>query len=165
MDSLIVTSSGDSFVVDAGQINTPRSIEFSDGYVWYGSLSGVRWYSNRNKRKPHLCYAEGKVRAGGYRRTLLLHRVLTNASSSQVVDHIDGNTLDNRLSNLRIVTNVENLFHCHRRDRHKFTGVTLNGSGWQARATINYRRYNIGTFATREEASLARAAFLSEIKT
>ena len=40
--------------------------------------------------------------------TLKMHRVITNASRGNLVDHINGNTADNRRANLRIVTYSQN---------------------------------------------------------
>lgn len=42
---------------------------------------------------------------GKYRR---LHRILLNAPNHLEVDHINGNRIDNRLSNLRLVTHQDN---------------------------------------------------------
>lgn len=38
----------------------------------------------------------------------LLHRVILDAKKGEIVDHINGNGLDNRMENLRIVTVAEN---------------------------------------------------------
>jgi hypothetical protein len=37
-----------------------------------------------------------------------MHRIIMNAKKGQEVDHIDGNTLNNQKSNLRIVTKTQN---------------------------------------------------------
>ena len=35
---------------------------------------------------------------------IMMHRVVMNAKKGQIIDHINGNTLDNRRENLRVVT-------------------------------------------------------------
>jgi len=42
-------------------------------------------------------------------KTLLMHRHIAGAEDGMVVDHINGNKLDNRLNNLRVCTQSENL--------------------------------------------------------
>lgn len=44
-------------------------------------------------------------------KTLYLHRLIMQPSSDMVIDHINGDGLDNRRSNLRIVTKSENAFN------------------------------------------------------
>jgi hypothetical protein len=54
-------------------------------------------------------YVMGSGRWPQPRRTVyFLHRVVTSAEKGQVVDHIDGDTLDCRKKSLRIVTSKEN---------------------------------------------------------
>lgn len=48
----------------------------------------------------------GKV--DGVKKYVRIHRVIMDCPEGLVVDHISGNTLDNRKSNLRICTHKEN---------------------------------------------------------
>ncbi|MBQ2348402.1 MAG: HNH endonuclease, partial [Clostridia bacterium] len=48
-----------------------------------------------------------------------LHRFLMNPTSREEVDHINHNTLDNRKSNLRIVTTAQNQMNSVVSDRNR----------------------------------------------
>lgn len=90
-----------------------------------------------------------------------IHRFLTGVKGyKNKVDHINHNTCDNRKCNLRIVTNSENLQNSKVRRNNKtgITGVSFNeGKGnWKAIICYKNQNINIGTFATKEEARLAR---------
>lgn len=50
-------------------------------------------------------YARGTVNG----KSTTVHRLLTNCPKGMVADHRNRNRLDNRLSNLRVVTNAQNL--------------------------------------------------------
>ena len=41
----------------------------------------------------------------------MLHRLIVNCPKGKVVDHINGNTLDNRKENLRICSKLENQYN------------------------------------------------------
>ncbi len=76
----------------------------------------------------------------------------------KVVDHINGNTSDNRLSNLRNVDqagNLQNMKRMNRKNTSGFTGVSKKRNKWTAAMSLNDARVYIGTFKTKEEAYAA----------
>lgn len=89
---------------------------------------------------------------------LLLNGVVVPVN--KVVDHIDGNFLNNDLNNLRIVDQADNC-----RNSNKPIGITgekfisINSQGrFKVRLRINGKRICIGTFKTLQEAITARDA-------
>lgn len=88
-------------------------------------------------------------------RRLCIHRLITGF---KVTDHINGNGLDNRRSNLREVTVHQNTMN--RRGKagvSKFKGVywKKETSKWCARIGINYKRIHLGYFQSEIEAAKA----------
>src|SRR4051812_25890520 len=57
-----------------------------------------------------------------------MHRFIMNAEKGQIVDHINGNKLDNRKSNLRFVTASQNAQNRPKKEgcSSKYIGVTYN---------------------------------------
>ena len=91
-----------------------------------------------------------------------LQRLIMETPPRMVTDHINGDTLDNRRSNLRICTNAENSRNCARvtTSRSGYKGVHCAKANrsklpWRARIKHNYIEIQLGTFATKEEAARA----------
>jgi hypothetical protein len=117
-------------------------------------LAGHRWTAHINRG---VWYARSRL--GG--PTVLLHRLVLNAPSGVIVDHRNGDGLDNRRSNLRLATNAQNCRNLARRSNNTsgVPGVARNANGrWQAYLTINRRRVYLGAFVNIEDAKLARQA-------
>lgn len=88
-------------------------------------------------------------------KRITLHRFLMSPELSQHVDHINGDTLDNRRSNLRLCTNTDNARNA--RLRHDsttgFKGVSKAGGRWVAQIRRNGTTWHIGSYQTPEDAA------------
>lgn len=71
------------------------------------------------------------------------------------VDHINRNRLDNRISNLRIVTRSENL----RNNGNSNIHWRKEFNSWAAQVTRNYKKIHLGLFKEKNEALIAVAQF------
>lgn len=85
----------------------------------------------------------------------------------QIVDHINGNTLDNRIENLRACSYAENARNSRKSKRNTsgVKGVTWNKSRkkWQAGVTVNKKFKNLGYYESIEDAEQARKNAVSII--
>lgn len=94
-------------------------------------------------------------------KKLFLHRFIMGLEKEEysihkVVDHINGNSLDNRVCNLRICSHRENAQNCRTTSRVVGVGWLKYNKKWTARIMINYKGVHLGNFNTYEEAVLAR---------
>ena len=94
-----------------------------------------------------------------------LHRLVMRAGPGQIVDHINGNGLDNRRENLRFTTAQGNKANSHfGRYTSRFVGVSLerrlSARPYKASAKADGKNKTIGRFATEEEAARAYDAFV-----
>lgn len=90
-------------------------------------------------------------------RTVFAHRVVMGCThgDGQIVDHINGNTLDNRIENLRIVTAQQNNWNKGARATSGFFGVSKRTDGYVARVTHNGIIHYCGFHKTAVNAALA----------
>lgn len=114
------------------------------------------------EKQKHITWfvAGGYVRARHEGKTLQIHRCIMDAPKGMEVDHINHNPLDNRRSNLRIVTHIVNMANRGRQSNNK-TGT--NGVYWNKRIkrfycqiNVNGKRKHLGCYKTYEEARSAR---------
>lgn len=127
----------------------------SDGTEFYvddcdaSLVSRHHWYRNY---KNYVC-----TNIAGH--NIKLHRLILNAPKSKIVDHIDGNPLNNVRGNLRLCTMQQNNFHRRpvksKSSTSKFKGVARKNERWKAEIRINGTKRWLGLFPTEEAAARA----------
>lgn len=114
-------------------------------------LSQWSWYFHGfyAVRKPY--NANGKC--------FMMHRLIINAPEDMYVDHINGNGLDNRRSNLRLCTHTQNCMNSLRRKNKtsKYKGVSWSKEKEKWAVYISYYKKHsfVGRYDTEIEAALA----------
>ena len=78
-------------------------------YRWRWQLDR-KGYAHRNPSAYKLVQRGKKVVRKRTCKNIKMHRIVAGAKPGEYVDHVNGNTLDNRRSNLEVVTNVENVY-------------------------------------------------------
>lgn len=96
-----------------------------------------------------------------------LHRFLLGIHEEEytlqkVVDHINGDSLDDRLLNLRICTQKENMCNIRKKSTIVGVGWYKAGNQWNARGMLNYKHIHIGYYDNYEDAVLARIKWEKE---
>jgi len=108
--------------------------------------------------KPHMLHARKAhkyVALSINGRKTLLHRLLTGAPSGKVVDHINGDGLDNRRHNLRVCDPAQNLWNAKGRSKVTPKGVRKSGSKFSAKIMRCGVVHYLGVFSTASEAAAA----------
>lgn len=110
--------------------------------------SKYKWYLHTGSKKPYVYTNDGKG------NSLLLHRLITSAPKGKVVDHINGNGLDNRRNNLRICSISENLVNQGPQKNNKsgVKGVSWNMGQWLVQVKYKNKRVYAKRFKSLEQA-------------
>jgi hypothetical protein len=97
----------------------------------------------------------------------LLHRFILSAPDGVPVDHAHHRTLDNRKSEIRVVTHGLNTLNravtSDKENQTGYRGVIVRPNGrFSSRVRLNGKAHHLGTFPTAEEAGEAVRQFLIE---
>jgi hypothetical protein len=154
--TLTISIRGRNVLVDAEVWNSPRTVVVGKARQIVTVVPSTMLWSilDVNATDYVVCY-------GSRPKSLLLHRLLVQCPVGMVCDHINGNGLDNRLENIRIVTVAQNNRN-RRRSKNKLgvIGVTERYGRFFAKHTIAGKRYNLGSFSTLAEAIDVRDTFV-----
>jgi len=84
-----------------------------------------------------------------------MHREIMSPPQELVVDHINGDGLDNRKENLRVCTHAENIRNqkLNRLNTTGYKGVCVNREKWISRIKVNGKLLYLGRYNTPEEAA------------
>lgn len=139
----IFLNQGLETIIDAEDL----PLAYNIGGSWTASYDGTNYY----------------VIGSGLR----LHRLIAQPGQDLVVDHINRDTLDNRRSNLRIVTQQQNCYNISKKANTSsvYKGVTWETSRnrWRVKIKHRYKTVNLGRYKTETEAALAYDAKAKEL--
>lgn len=154
--------------------------ELSDIFEYHPETGAFTWKPRSEKFFRSAGYAKswnekfaGRVVAGvtngkGYallefrRKRVLAHRaawaLVHGEYPSGSIDHIDGERLNNRLTNLRDVSHSVNMRNqkLNRNNKTGFSGIFWNGTSYEAGIKFKKRKIHLGKFSTLEKAVDAR---------
>lgn len=137
---------GETFIMDA------EDIRLLDGWTLHIS-------------KGHVCLRGTRIETPIF--IVRLSRLLLNAPRGMEVDHISGNTLDNRKANLRVCTRTENArntsSHSDSACPYKGCSYDKRSRKWHAQICANRTYYHLGYFHVPEAAAEAYNAKAREL--
>lgn len=131
-------------------------IELTQGYF---AIINKEDFELISKFKWCVCIKESRryVVTDNKGKRIYMHRLILNAKTTEIVDHINGNCLDNRKENLRICTTMENTRNRKKSNKNKsgYKGVSWHKAAkkWEAHITVNYKKIYLGCYQNKIHAA------------
>jgi len=135
----------------------------------YKLLSKFKWhygqYGNTGYAKRIIWDKENKKS-----KIVRMHHFILPLQKGLMVDHINGNGIDNRKQNLRLVTKAQNMMNkkAPKNNTSGFKGVAWHkqNNRWRAYLTVHGKQISLGLYDTKKEAAkawnLAARAYFGE---
>lgn len=154
-----VTKIEDGYFIVSSPTHGEFRFTFSSHHIAKLRELGGMWYVSVKRGKPYAQHHMGS-------KVIELQRFLLNDPKGKYVDHINGNTLDNRDENLRVCSNSDNLRNGKIRPNNTsgYKGVwwSERANRWSAEIKVNYRKITISGFRNFSDALGARIALETE---
>lgn len=124
----------------------------------YDRLNQWKWHSSLSRKT---CYACRKGRKGKESKKIIMHREILGLrpGDGRIVDHIDGNGLNNQRSNLRLCAHQENMLNRpgNRGSKSKYKGIywSERKRRWIAEIRYKLKKERLGLFKSEVDAAMA----------
>jgi len=123
----------------------------------FQELNQFKWYAIKDCATY---YARRTINIGQTAKVVAMHRQVLKYKGLLVIDHINGNGLDNRKANLRIATPAQNSYNVRKITRpcsSKYRGVSKSKqiNKWAAYIAKNRKRTHLGFFENEIDAAKA----------
>lgn len=140
-------------------INT-KIISLTNGHsalideVWFPIFSQFKWQVLKSKGNN---YCRSSIYADSKHSQELMHRIIMAALPHQLVDHINGNGLDNRRCNLRLCNFGQNAMNAkvRKNKESKYKGVFRCQNKWCAKVRKNRKTVFLKAFNLEVDAAKA----------
>lgn len=134
----------------------PNTFAIVDDDDYDAIVVGKKWFAYQSGCSPKTIYVAAKING----KRVILHRLLAGAANrSEIVDHINGNGLDNRRLNLRICAQRENLRNrgINRNNTSGYKGVSWekHTKKWVAKIGVDGKEIRLGKFDNKQDAAIA----------
>lgn len=175
-DGLILCSKHNAQMERQGKISEttykdPNKIVQYDGYIGVvltdkqQNVKGEALISNDLAhlvvhRKWSISYGYAKSGWGGRGKSILMHRLLFSVPEGLFIDHINGNKLDNRSDNIRIVSKSQNAMNSKTPSNNPLglKGVSFDKrrNKYRAYIKLDQKQIHLGHFSSIKDAIEAR---------
>lgn len=126
-----------------------EDFEFLNQWKWYAQKSGKdRFYAVR-------CAMDD-----GKKKYIYMHRQILALTDRNIYgDHINGDSLNNQRSNLRVSTHKQNIRNCRSNGTNgsKYKGITFDKptQKWRAQIMVDRKHYYLGIYEKDTDAAMA----------
>jgi len=152
-----------------------EGFDYRDGNLWWKKTrQGVKVGSEAGSVKTNPLTGKQYVQVSFKRKFYLIHRLICvwhghSLEPNQQIDHIDGNSLNNCIENLRVVStkqNAENRKTANKDSKSGVKGVCWNKTKkWKAYICHNGKDIHLGYYVNKDDAIAARIAAEKEYYT
>jgi len=132
----------------------------------YEMLMEHKWFANK-AGKNHYAITSLPTQLDGERKRSKMHRAIMKPLQGLEVDHINGDTLDNRKENLRVCTHQQNQANrslgkdntsgykgiCYKKKNKDM--INEHAKPWEVRINFNNKKVYVGAYKTAEAAARA----------
>ena len=124
-------------------------------------LKDIKWHAREGKGRQYAAttFYNGRKNTPSSFTCFMHHFIMGRPLNGIVIDHINGDGLDNQKKNLRFATHAENISNSMRRKKgltvSKYVGVNRSKKRWRSSICVKGKFIHLGIFATEEEAGQA----------